>query len=354
MASEILDSAEEIAALDRGGMLRAVCRLPEMLGQAEQFSASVQLAGPARVGQIMVLGLGGSAIAGNLAADALFKRAKVPILVNRHYLLPEFVGPETFIFAVSYSGETEEVLSAVKEADKRGCRVACVTSGGRLKEIAENKKYPLFLVPTGYQPRAALPFMLVPLLNGLEKLAVTPPLAAEIREAAALLARLRDEWGEGKPARANAAKQFARKLLGRLPIIFGSAGTTDAAALRFKTQLNENSKLTAHVGVFPELDHNEIVNLAALKREGHEFSLVVLRDEDDSERIKKRIEITKSLLSRQLGGSSEVVAQGKSPLARILSLVLFGDLVSVYLALLRGVDPTPVEVIGRLKKEMSR
>jgi glucose/mannose-6-phosphate isomerase len=351
---EILDSEEAVRGLDRSGMLSVVSRLPEMIGQAERFSAGISLSAPGKISQVMVLGLGGSAIAGDIASDVLFKRAKVPILTNRQYTLPEFVGPETFIFALSYSGETEEVLSAVKEAERRGSKVVCITSGGKLKEIAENKKHPLFLIPTGYQPRAALPFMLIPLLTALEKVGMVPPLAPEIKGAITLLSKLRDEFGTARPARINAVKQFARKLMGKIPIIFGSSGTTGAAALRFKTQLNENSKLTAHVSLFPELDHNEIVNLAALKRDEHDFFLIVLRDEDDGERVKKRIEITKSILSRQLGGFSEIVSQGKSPLARVFSLIMFCDFVSVYLAVLRGIDPTPVEAIARLKKEMTR
>ncbi len=229
-----------------------------------------------------------------------------------------------------------------------------MTSGGKLKELAEARKFPFYLIPAGLQPRAALPYLFIPLIVGLVKAGVVPDMSAEIKEAAGLLAKLKDEYGPAKPARVNPAKQLAKKLAGRLPVIFGAGGTTGAAALRFKCQLNENGKVTALLNVFPELNHNEIVNLAALKREAHNFSLVVLRDEDDNERIKKRIEITKSLLVRQLGGVSEIASQGKGQLARLFSLVMFGDFVSVYTALLKETDPTPVEAIGRLKKELSR
>lgn len=255
---------------------------------------------------------------------------------------------------LSYSGDTEEVLSVVREAEKRGATVICVTSGGKLKEITESKKYPLFLIPTGYQPRAALPYLLAPLIATLERLKVVPPVGEDIRETASLLQSLREEYGSAKPSRANSAKQLAKKLVGKIPFIFGSAGTTGAAALRFKTQLNENSKMTAVVNFFPELNHNEIVNISVLKKEAHDFSLVILRDEEDHERIKKRIEITKSLVSRQFGGTSEIASRGKCRLARIFSLIFFGDFVSVYLALLQEFDPTPVEIISRFKKELMR
>jgi len=147
---------------------------------------------------------------------------------------------------------------------------------------------------------------------------------------------------------------LAKKLVGKIPLIFGSVGTTGSAALRLKNQFNENSKVAAILSLFPELNHNEIVSLSTLRRDDHNFAWIVFRDESDNERVKKRIEITKSLIGRQLGGVNEIVTQGKSPLARILSSILFGDYLSVYLAILRGVDPTPVEVISRLKKELMR
>ncbi|MFA4844080.1 MAG: bifunctional phosphoglucose/phosphomannose isomerase [Candidatus Margulisiibacteriota bacterium] len=351
---EQLDSAATLGAIDPQGMLAVVGRWPEMLQQAAEFSARVTVPSGLRASQVIVSGMGGSAIAGDIAADLLLRQMKVPLVVNRSYSLPEYAGPETLLFAMSYSGDTEETLSAVKEADRRQVQVMAVTAGGKLKELADSKKYPVFLLPAGFQPRAALPFMLVPLLTGLAKAGLAPDLSGDISEAVAVLRKVRDEYSPNRPARANLAKQLAKKLLGKLPLIFGSAGTTGAIALRAKCQFNENSKQTALANVFPELDHNELVSLAQLKRDNHNFAGIVLRDESDSERIKKRIEITKSLLSRQLGGFSELHPQGKSPLARALSLICLLDHVSVYLALLQEIDPTPVEVIGRLKKELTR
>lgn len=351
---ELLDDAAALSAIDPQGMLAVVGRWPEMLQQAAEFSARVNLPFGLKVKQVIVSGMGGSAIAGDISADLLSRQIKVPLLVNRSYGLPEFAGPETLLFALSYSGDTEETLSAFKEAERRQAQIIAVTAGGKIKELATAKKIPVFLLPAGFQPRAALPFMLAPLLTGLAKVGLAPDLSKEISEAVTVLRKARDEYGFSRPARNNPAKQLARKLLGKLPLIFGSAGTTGAIALRAKCQFNENSKVTALANVFPELDHNELVSLAQLKRDSHNFSAIVLRDEADNERIKKRIEITKSLLSRQLGGFSELHPQGKSPLARALSLICLLDHVSVYLALLQEIDPTPVEVIGRLKKELTR
>ena len=351
---ELLDNEEAIGKIDPAGMLRTVGRLPEMIAEAERLTAYVTLPQSGTYKQVLVLGMGGSAIAGDLAADLFLKKAAAPIITLRNYTLPQYVSAETLVFALSYSGNTEETLTAVKEADKRGAQIVCVTSGGKLKELAESKKWPFYLIPSGLQPRAALPYLFIPLLVGLANLKVAPSQAEEIKEAVALLAKLKDEYGPAKPARVNQAKQLAKKLAGKLPVIFGAGGTTGAAALRLKCQLNENGKTSALLNVFPELNHNEIVSLGALKRESHNFSLIVLRDEDDNERIKKRIEITKSLLVRQLGGVSEIASQGKSFLARLFSLIMFGDFLSVYTALLKETDPTPVEAITRLKKELSR
>jgi glucose/mannose-6-phosphate isomerase len=333
-------------------MLAVVSALPEMLQQARQFSSGVTVA-PGPVSQVIFAGMGGSAIAGDLAADLYFNKAKVPFSTVRGYTLPEWVNAGTLVIAISYSGETEETLSAVKDAERKGARLVCLTSGGKLREIAEAKKYPVFLVPPGYQPRAALPFLLVCVLAVLEKSGLIAAPAAELAEAVALLQKLREEYKPAKPARVNPAKQLAKKLLGKVPFILGATGTTGAVAYRAKCQFNENSKLTAIANVFPELNHNELVNLAALRKDDNPFALIILRD-DDAERVKKRIEITKSLVSRQFGGISELSGQGKSALARALSLIYYLDHVSVYLALLQEIDPTPVEIITRLKKEMAR
>jgi glucose/mannose-6-phosphate isomerase len=351
---EILDNCEKTREIDKAGMLEAVAETPEMLRDALERASKVSLRKIKKIRQIVIAGMGGSAVSGDIASDFLLGKSRVPIYVNRDYKLPAFVGSETLFFALSYSGNSEETLAAQKEAARRGAKIACITSGGRLREIAESSEYPLFLIPSGYQPRAALPYLLVPVLSGLEELGVFSGLRQDLDEAIALLRKLKTEYGIDKPFRGNPVKQLAKRLLGKIPLVIGSAGTTEAAALRLKTQLNENSKMTAFFNVFPELNHNEIVSLSELKREEHNFVLVFLRDERDAERVKKRMAITKSLIGRQLGGVSEVYSQGKGVLASILSLIYFGDLLSVYLAILRGIDPSSVEIISRLKKELAR
>lgn len=351
-----LDNIEKIKEIDQSGMLTVVAETPQMLLDAYELSSKVSLPRMRKINQIVVSGMGGSAIAGDIVSSLVSSKA---VYVNRDYKLPAWVGnttmvaKETLFFALSYSGDTEETLSAIKEAAQRGLKIICITSGGKLKEIAESSGYPLYLIPSGYQPRAALPYLLVPLLKSLEEIGIISGIKDGVDESATLLRKLTEEYGIAKPLRSNLVKQLAKKLLWKIPIIFGTS-TTQAAGLRLKTQFSENSKVTALFNVFPELNHNEIVNLSVLKRGEHNFSALFLRDERDSERIKKRIEITKSLIGSQLGGVNEIWSNGKSSLARILSLIYFGDFLSVYLAILRGIDPTPVQVITRLKKELMR
>lgn len=353
-SAELLDNLEKIQQIDKGGMLAAVAKTPAMMLEALALTRKVTLRKGKKFRQIVISGMGGSAIAGNIVADLFLNRIKVPIYVNRGYKLPAFVESETLIFALSYSGNTEETLSAVKEAKARNARVICITSGGKLKELAEKNGYPLFLIPAGYQPRAALPYLLIPVLKSMEQLGFPSVGDDEITGATGLLNKLNKDFGPNNPLRTNLVKQLASKLHKKIPIIFGVQGASYAAGLRFKTQLNENGKVTALFNVFPELNHNETVNLAAVERGQHDFALVFLRSEADPDRIKKRIEITKSLIGAQLGGVNEVNTQGKTPLARLLSLVCFGDFLSVYLALMKGIDPTEVDVIARLKKELAR
>lgn len=352
--TEILDNREKIKALDPQDALGITERFPDLLEEAAKLPHGQQLGKLKQPEKIVISGMGGSAISGDIAVDLLGGSCELPIAVNRGYRLPAFVDDRTLVFALSYSGQTEETVSAAKQALEKGAKVVAITSDGKLKELVENGGQPVCLIPAGYQPRLALPFLLVPLLRGLAELKLYRNFQEDLTETIALLKKLRLEYGSNKSVRSNPVKQLAKKLVGKSPLIFGCAGTTQAVALRFKTQFNENSKVTALANTFPELDHNEIVNLNAVKRAEHNFSLICLRDEDDSERIKKRIEITKSLIGRQLGGTVELTSQGRSGLARMLSLIYFGDLLSVYLALVKGIDPTEVEVIGRLKKELAR
>ncbi|MFA5839650.1 MAG: bifunctional phosphoglucose/phosphomannose isomerase [Candidatus Margulisiibacteriota bacterium] len=351
---DVIDNQDEINKIDKSGMLGIALAMPEHLQKAEALYENTKFPKIKKIKNIVISGMGGSAIAGDIVADLLIADLKVPIQVCRNYRIPAMVGDETLFFSISYSGDTEETLASLKEAEALGARIVCITAGGKLKEIATARKYPTFMLPAGFQPRAALPYILIALLKALQKSGLVSNLDKAINEATLVLEKVRGEIGINRPMRNNPAKRLAQQLVGKIPLIFTVAGSSAAAGLRLKCQFNENSKSCAILYVLPEMNHNEIVNLYELKRDSHKFMAIFLRDEKDLEKNKKRIEITKSLLGRQLGGFSEIFSQGQSKLARILSLIYYGDLLSVYLPLVSKIDPTPVDAITRLKKELKR
>jgi len=323
------------------GMAAALGSLPEVCGSGEG------------VAQVMVTGLGGSAIGGDLLRVYAQEEASIPFAVNRDYLLPAYVGPRTLVFAVSYSGNTEETLSAYDDARRRGAKIVALTSGGRLAEKAAADGFPVILVPGGISPRSASGYLFLPMIAVLQRLGILADASAQVEEACALLRRMRENLGPSCPEEENLSKQLARKFYQRLPVIYGTSGTTETVAVRWKGQINENSKAMAYYNVFPELNHNEIVGTEKPDPLLQRLELVFLVDSADHPRVQARRQITQELIGERVGGISWVEAQGTSRLARIYSLIYVGDYASVYLALLYGIDPTPVRLIDRLKQRLS-
>ena len=346
----ILDNLDKIKELDKQDMLGIVENFPEHLEIAFDLAKKAVFPKKKKFKNVVVCGMGGSAIAADVARDAFIQEIGIPYSINRNYGIPKFVDKDTLFIAISYSGNTEETLTATKAAIKSKARVICITSGGKLSTLGATTLY----VPSGFAPRAALSYLLVMLVKSLEKMGIIEEVDSKIEESIKSLKRLKSNYGIVSNFRSNPVKQLANKLLGKIPIIFCVKGVSLGAGVRLKAQFSENSKAPALLNYFPELNHNEIVNLGALKRTEHDFVLILLRDDRDPEKIKKNMEIVKSLIGMQMGGTQEINSQGKNALSRILSLIYFGDLLSVYLALLKGIDPTPVDVIIRLKKEMQR
>jgi len=354
LAEKILDDIESVQKIDASKMLSLIDALPNSMRQGWTAAESAILPKTGVFKNIVVSGMGGSAISGDIVSTVLRDKAQIPVLVNRNYGCPKYVSSDTLFIAVSYSGNTEETLSSFKKALEIGAKIVSISSGGEIKELSLKNNIPFIEIPKGLPPRAAVGYLLSPILNVIFRLGLYKRMKDDFEETTALLDQMCRSCGMNQKFRENEAKQMAARLHGKLPVILATDGTTAAAALRWKTQLNENSKVTALLSVFPELNHNDIVNFSYLRSGEHNFSVVILRDEDDFGRIKRRIEITKSLISGNVGGIAEIWAKGKSLLARTMSLVLYGDYLSVYLAVLSSVDPTPVDVIDKLKKELLR
>lgn len=337
---------DAIDAIDASKQVDDVMGLPEHLRDALWRVESAKLESHDAPGGLIVAGMGGSAIGGALARAALGDRASRPIVVMRDYGVPSWTTPDATVLCASYSGNTEETLAAFEAAGALGARRVVATTGGKLAAAAREEGVPVIPLPGGFQPRAAVGYMLVVALEVAAACGAAESLHSEIDVAAAHTEELVTEWGPDG-AEDSLPKQLARGLHGTIPQVAG-AGLTAPIAYRWKTQLNENAKIPASASALPELDHNEVAGWAGAAELGR-FSAVFLDDSDLHPRLRQRIELTRGLIGASAAGSFRVESRGETRLERLVSLVLLGDLVSLYLAVLRGIDPTPVDAIERLK-----
>jgi glucose/mannose-6-phosphate isomerase len=342
---------ETIASVDRNAMLGDIVGLPDQLRDALWRVESANLEPHDAPGGLVVAGMGGSAIGGALARAVLGDRASRPIVLARGYALPAWTTPDTTILCASYSGDTEETLAIYEAAGALGARRIVATTGGRLAEEARADGVPVVPFPGGFQPRAAVAYSLVVALEVAGACGTGERLHAEVDVAAANAERLVSEWGPDGPEE-SLAKELARWLHGTTPQIAG-AGLTAPIAYRWKTQINENAKSPCFAHELPELDHNEIVGWQGAAELGR-FSAVFLDDSDLHPRIRQRIELTRGLIAGHAAGTYRVDSVGGTRMERLISLVLLGDLVSLYLAVLRNVDPTPVPPIEQLKNALAK
>jgi glucose/mannose-6-phosphate isomerase len=339
-----------IETADPRNMLGDVLAQPLQLGDALWRAESAGVRRSDRPGGLVVCGMGGSAIGGDLAAAALGDRATRPITTVRGYALESWTPPDSLVLCASYSGDTEEALACFEAAGAAGAGRVALTTGGTLAEAAREESVPVIGVPAGMQPRAAVLYMVVATLECASLCGAAPGVHAEIDTATALLEQLVMEWGPDAPEDSE-AKAVARALHGTIPVVHG-AGPTVAPARRWKTQLNENAAAAAFWSELPEANHNEICGWER-GRAAAPLSAVFLEDPDQHPRIHRRIGLTAAEADAVGAPVVRVEARGESRLERVLSLVLLGDLVSVYLAVLDGVDPTPVEAIERFKAALS-
>jgi glucose/mannose-6-phosphate isomerase len=351
-------SAEQIARFDASNQVGDVLALPVQLEDAlwrVETAALERHAGLVHDGEtpeapLIVCGMGGSVVGGDLATAALGDRLTRPLVTVRGYELPSWATPDSIVFCASYSGDTEETVACYEAAGALGATRVVVTTGGRLAGCARADGVPVIGVPSGLQPRAAVAYMLVATLEVAALAGVAPRIRTEIDSSAAALVDLAREWGPDA-SDGNLAKALAEQALDSCICVYG-AGPTAAAAYRWKTQLNENAKLPAFTGELPEADHNEIVGWGSASRLGRFFA-VFLADSDQHPRTRRRIEVTAKLIESEASGIAIVESRGDVPLERLLSLVMLGDLTSIYLAVLRELDPTPVKLIDRLKAEIA-
>jgi glucose/mannose-6-phosphate isomerase len=349
-----LDDVEIYRRLDPQGMLKHIHYFPEMCRQAWQIGLNCKLPEKYKqVKKIVILGMGGSAIGGDLVASLAVDKATVPVLVCRDYFLPQYVDGDTLVIASSYSGMTEETISAFEQSFDTLAFKLAITTGGRLTDICESQNVPVISFSYKAQPRAALPYSFFILLGVLNNLGILPQPKNDVEEAFAVLDKLDLALSENVAVAQNPAKSLAQKLLDRLPIIYGG-GITAEVARRWKGQINENSKVTCFYEVFSELNHNAIMGYRFPQDVLSNAMVVMLSSAWQHERVRLRYNITSELLDKAGIYYQVVKGEGNSALAQMLSLILFGDYVSFYLAMLNEADPTEIKNIEYLKATLAK
>jgi glucose/mannose-6-phosphate isomerase len=313
-------------------MLQVIKDFPKQCREALGLPKGISASG--EINNIVIAGMGGSAMGGDLLKVYL-SNTNIPVYVNRDYKVPNFVDENSLVFAVSYSGNTEETLSALNAAKEKKAQIIGITSGGKLAEECEK----VVNIPSGLQPRAALGYLFFPMLGILHNTNIIRVKNDELNEMMDILKQT-DKFNEQ-------GEELSKKLKEKIPIIYASEAL-GAIAFRWKTQINENAKMPAFYNVFSEMNHNEI---AGYKSMDHKFSVVMIQDKNDNDRIKKRRDICKEIMEEYVE-VEEVETQGESLLARMFSAIYLGDYVSYYMALWNRVDPSPVDIIEGMKKKL--
>ena len=373
---DVLDDAARLEAGDPAGMLPAVASGAAQVREAAALAAEAGVASLADDGRpraVVVCGMGGSGIAGDVLAAVAGAGSPVPIMTHRGYGLPAWVGPVDLVVVVSCSGSTEETLSALEAAVRRGCRLLVVgRSGSPVDELGQRGRAVFVPVTQGRQPRASVWALSTPLVVAGHALGllVAPPAAVE--EAAVILEQVADRCRPDADALVNPAKRLALDLDGSVPVLWGSSPMAGTAAYRFACQLNENAQLPATWGVLPEANHNQVVAFdgpfaGSAGTGGQEFfrdrgddadldarlALVLLRDTEEHPQVARRADVSAELARERDVPVVQLRAEGDCSFARLASLVGLTDYASTYLALLQGTDPTPVEAITALKQRIA-
>lgn len=343
----MLDKADFIARYDKEGVLGVMVRLPEQL--QHDFPEVEGLKELGRPANIVLAGMGGSAQPGEFIKTWLGGQLGVPFVIVRDYNLPAFVGPETLVVASSYSGNTEETLAALKEAEELGAKVVVMTSGGKLLEAAKAGGHPALVLPADFQPRMAVLYAVRALTTMLERLGLVDGALEELAASSKWLAgQDLAQWGADKSQDGNLAKQIASELVGH-PVVVYAGPVLAFAAMKWKIAFNENAKNIAFYNYFPELNHNEFIGWTHPEQSG--LRVVELQSDLDHPRVVRRFEVSNRLWSNVFA-PIEVKAQGETKLEQLVWVIALGEFVATYLAVLNQVDPMPVELVEKLKKEL--
>lgn len=341
----MLDDLKKIATVDKSDALGVASKQAQQL--LHQFNVPLEFT--AEIENVVLDGMGGSAFPGLIVTS--WPTIRVPFEISRTYQVPAYVGPNTLYIASSYSGNTEETLTALEQAEQRGANIVVISAGGELMEVAKKRGYPTYEIPHGIQPRMSALYFLNALVDMFEQLhLIDQGSLQELRETADWLNQQHAAWGADIPLSKNPAKQLAEKMLGKTVIVY-SGPLLFPAANKWKICINENAKNLAWHNQYPEFDHNEFIGWSSHPVE-KPFAVVEIHSVFEHPRVLQRFELSDRLLSGKKPHSYVVEAQGDTLLKQILWAFNFGDFVSIYLAILNNVDPTPVDLVEKLKAEL--
>jgi glucose/mannose-6-phosphate isomerase len=342
----------EIEIYDKKNMFDVLGNFPAQIEEAFAIGSGINPPEELKsVNKIIITGLGGSAVGGDLLRSYLQYEIKLPIFVNRNYHLPSFADNTTLVIASSYSGGTEETLSAYEDAKSKGCKILCISSGGQLSLMAENDGYYVIKIPKGYQPRCALAFSFIPLLMLMVKLGFITERDNDIKGLINHIHEKSLQYTTVEEQR-NSAIRLAHHIEGKIPVIYSSADILDVVNYRWRCQFNENSESMAFGNVLPEMNHNEIVGWRKNPEILRKFVLIYLTDREDNPRILKRMNIIKEIIRPYRELELAIESEGNTKLERIFDLIYLGDWISFYLAILYKADPSEIENINMLKSKL--
>ena len=351
----MLDDLEIISKIDKTGMLDAIEKLPEQIKETEEIVNTAQINNIFKIDYIIINGMGASAISGDIL-QALFRdKIDIPIFVSRSYDLPKWANKNTLLFSQSYSGNTEETLSTFKHACQKKCKIIGISSGGKLQEFCKKREIPHIKIPSGYQPRAATAYTLFSSIGTLKKVGLLHNfIESEIEETIEITQEFRNKNKITIPTKDNISKQIAKKIFNTIPQIYGW-GIYTPIARRWCQQLNENSKIICRYDEVSECNHNDIIGWSMNPEMSKKFTCILFRDEtDESIYMSKRLNFMKEFYEGVASNVIEIHTKGKKRLAKMMYTMYLGDYISCYLASLRKTDPTPVDAITELKKELAK
>jgi len=351
----MLDDLKVISEIDKSDMLGKVASFPEQIKESKQIVESSSLTSIFKIDNIIISGMGGSGITGDIVQSLLRDRIEIPIYVNRQYDLPKWAYKNTLLISQSYSGNTEETLSSFKHGCTKRCKIIGISSGGKLQESCEKRAIPHIKIPPDYPPRAATGYMLFSTLYGLKKIGILKlDLSSEIDETINITQDFRNHNKKEIPEKDNISKKMAKKMLNTIPQVYGF-DIYSIIAKRWCTQFNENSKIICRYDEVSECNHNDIVGWSMNPEATKKFTCILFRDDEaESIYMSTRLNFMKKLYEDVAEDVIEIQVKGKKRLAKMMYAMYLGDFLSCYLAILRKIDPTPVAVINELKDELSK